>query len=616
MEDLGINYYFSIKIDVKKNWFGIISIILIGAIEFVGGCALKTLLGNYFGLMSEGINDIKYGIECLLTDKSFSWEEVGNRKLAFLMNLAVNLTVSFITQGFKIKINKPNESLKDMKDMVKQGAFAVGKYAIKEFGKYAIEKTFGEKLIKEVIQKTKDFFEKISLSFFREKIRDTIMDSKIFEQMINIDKIMGNNYWEKQIKNKIINLTKSLKGIIRLISNSIIQIIKDLLSDDNWGMKIKNIFANLGRGLLEGLKNGVTEALENLKGNLFYIFTQFSQRIFKEGAMGFNDILGSKLFIEDKNEVQQLIRILYQNNLIDDKGIINGKLLYNDSLYQPKNYIPLPIDINNFKMSNNKGNIFSQTLESINLMVSNTKFNYKNEIEEANDIKKDFDKFVNSCSNNNQLLLDNINDNLDIIVKKTKTIIGSINKYKSLLNKCSFNQEIESFIQDNTNNIFNHIETGIKDKIKLIRRNRDNIQENINEMGALFESIKKTYDQKKQIVEKISEKINSFTQNEEVTLSENELERTNLDSLDELDFGQFSNIKGRVIQKLKDIEKNIDSFDLAKLKKEIIIKIENCFINCISDIFLDSLQSTELGRFIKSINGKTESILNEVQDKL
>lgn len=616
MEDLGINYYFSIKIDVKKNWFGIISIILIGAIEFVGGCALKTLLGNYFGLMSEGINDIKYGIECLLTDKSFSWEEVGNRKLAFLMNLAVNLTVSFITQGFKIKINKPNESLKDMKDMVKQGAFAVGKYAIKEFGKYAIEKTFGEKLIKEVIQKTKDFFEKISLSFFREKIRDTIMDSKIFEQMINIDKIMGNNYWEKQIKNKIINLTKSLKGIIRLISNSIIQIIKDLLSDDNWGMKIKNIFANLGRGLLEGLKNGVTEALENLKGNLFYIFTQFSQRIFKEGAMGFNDILGSKLFIEDKNEVQQLIRILYQNNLIDDKGIINGKLLYNDSLYQPKNYIPLPIDINNFKMSNNKGNIFSQTLESINLMVSNTKFNYKNEIEEANDIKKDFDKFVNSCSNNNQLLLDNINDNLDIIVKKTKTIIGSINKYKSLLNKCSFNQEIESFIQDNTNNIFNHIETGIKDKIKLIRRNRDNIQENINEMGALFESIKKTYDQKKQIGEKISEKINSFTQNEEVTLSENELERTNLDSLDELDFGQFSNIKGRVIQKLKDIEKNIDSFDLAKLKKEIIIKIENCFINCISDIFLDSLQSTELGRFIKSINGKTESILNEVQDKL
>ena len=616
MEDLGINYYFSIKIDVKKNWFGIISIILIGAIEFVGGCALKTLLGNYFGLMSEGINDIKYGIECLLTDKSFSWEEVGNRKLAFLMNLAVNLTVSFITQGFKIKINKPNESLKDMKDMVKQGAFAVGKYAIKEFGKYAIEKTFGEKLIKEVIQKTKDFFEKISLSFFREKIRDTIMDSKIFEQMINIDKIMGNNYWEKQIKNKIINLTKSLKGIIRLISNSIIQIIKDLLSDDNWGMKIKNIFANLGRGLLEGLKNGVTEALENLKGNLFYIFTQFSQRIFKEGAMGFNDILGSKLFIEDKNEVQQLIRILYQNNLIDDKGIINGKLLYNDSLYQPKNYIPLPIDINNFKMSNNKGNIFSQTLKSNNLMESNTKFNYKNEIEEANDIKKDFDKFVNSCSNNNQLLLDNINDNLDIIVKKTKTIIGSINKYKSLLNKCSFNQEIESFIQDNTNNIFNHIETGIKDKIKLIRRNRDNIQENINEMGALFESIKKTYDQKKQIVEKISEKINSFTQNEEVTLSENELERTNLDSLDELDFGQFSNIKGRVIQKLKDIEKNIDSFDLAKLKKEIIIKIENCFINCISDIFLDSLQSTELGRFIKSINGKTESILNEVQDKL
>ena len=87
------------------------------------------------------------------------------------MNLAINLTISFITQGFKIKINKPTGSLKDMKEMVKEGAITVGKYTIKEFGKYAIEKIFEKKLIKKVIQKTKEFFEKIALSFFRENKR-------------------------------------------------------------------------------------------------------------------------------------------------------------------------------------------------------------------------------------------------------------------------------------------------------------------------------------------------------------------------------------------------------------------------------------------------------------
>ena len=52
--DLGIDFYYEIEIETKKDYFGIFCIIFLGAIEFVGGCMLKLTLGNDFGLMKEG----------------------------------------------------------------------------------------------------------------------------------------------------------------------------------------------------------------------------------------------------------------------------------------------------------------------------------------------------------------------------------------------------------------------------------------------------------------------------------------------------------------------------------------------------------------------------------
>ena len=58
LQDLGIDFYYEINVETKKDYFGIFCIMFIGVLEFVGGCLLKCTLGNDFGLINEGFKDI------------------------------------------------------------------------------------------------------------------------------------------------------------------------------------------------------------------------------------------------------------------------------------------------------------------------------------------------------------------------------------------------------------------------------------------------------------------------------------------------------------------------------------------------------------------------------
>ena len=51
--------------------------------------------------MNEGIEDIKYGFECLIGEKEFSWKELGNRKMAFVIKVITSYTLKWIFKGFK-----------------------------------------------------------------------------------------------------------------------------------------------------------------------------------------------------------------------------------------------------------------------------------------------------------------------------------------------------------------------------------------------------------------------------------------------------------------------------------------------------------------------------------
>ena len=101
-------------------------------------------------------------------EKQFSWKEFGNKKIQYMINLAVNLFVSFVMNGFKFKFNKPSSKLSGkeiLKTMGKEIAIRAGK----NIGKRVMN-SYIIKWIKEIIKKLKDFFNQKSDEFINKLI--------------------------------------------------------------------------------------------------------------------------------------------------------------------------------------------------------------------------------------------------------------------------------------------------------------------------------------------------------------------------------------------------------------------------------------------------------------
>ena len=94
--DIGIPYFYDLKIEKEKKWLSIISFMAIGAFEIGLGIILSNYASINFGLVEEGINDIMYGFDCILGKETFDWKDVGKRKVAFAIKLIVNVATYYI----------------------------------------------------------------------------------------------------------------------------------------------------------------------------------------------------------------------------------------------------------------------------------------------------------------------------------------------------------------------------------------------------------------------------------------------------------------------------------------------------------------------------------------
>ena len=70
--------------------------------EITAGCILLWYTGGEFSseLIDEGYSDIKYGVECLIGTKEFSWSDFKKKKINFLIKTAVNIAIKLLTCGF------------------------------------------------------------------------------------------------------------------------------------------------------------------------------------------------------------------------------------------------------------------------------------------------------------------------------------------------------------------------------------------------------------------------------------------------------------------------------------------------------------------------------------
>ena len=196
-EDIGIPYFYEITFQKEKNWFGMISVIVIGAFEIALGVMLTYFMYNDFGLLQEGVNDIKYGINCLMGNNEFDWKELGKKKISFVINLAVNTALFFIRGKLKLPFIKKERSIAKTFDIIKEKAKdKLVKMGVKTGINLSIE-IFGKDFIVNIVAKFKDYSKKLTISFFKANIKDIINNTsyaKSFEQMLTIEIISGNIY--------------------------------------------------------------------------------------------------------------------------------------------------------------------------------------------------------------------------------------------------------------------------------------------------------------------------------------------------------------------------------------------------------------------------------------
>ena len=147
-------------------------------------------------------------------EKQFSWKEFGNKKIQYMINLAVNLVVSFVMNGFKFKFNKPSSKLSGkeiLKTMGKEIAIRAGK----NIGKRVMN-SYIIKWIKEIIKKLKDIFNQKIKEFINKLIIPDI--KKYLGNMILIDQISNNKRWINDFFNKIEIFVNSFQNLISSIA--------------------------------------------------------------------------------------------------------------------------------------------------------------------------------------------------------------------------------------------------------------------------------------------------------------------------------------------------------------------------------------------------------------
>jgi len=282
-KDIGIPYFYKLDLEEKKNWFGIISIMIIGIFEIGIGILSTYYMFNDFGFIDQGLTDIKYGIDCLLGKEKFDWKEVGKKKLAFAIGLAVNASVGFIRCNLKIPFKKP-QNAKNIKETFNIIGKKVGKKLAKEGVNIGIQismDAFGKEFIITIITKFKEYSKSISVSFFQKKIKEFILNKygEAFEQMLTIEVVSGNNDWTRILTEQLKVGCRALTKLTKIIVKQLITLIKLLINKkDDWKNLLISTFKNCSWEGIDIFKNSLNESLEHLKLGFLNVFKKFVEK--------------------------------------------------------------------------------------------------------------------------------------------------------------------------------------------------------------------------------------------------------------------------------------------------------------------------------------------------
>jgi len=627
-KDIGIPYFYKLDLEEKKNWFGIISIMIIGIFEIGIGILSTYYMFNDFGFIDQGLTDIKYGIDCLLGKEKFDWKEVGKKKLAFAIGLAVNASVGFIRCNLKIPFKKP-QNAKNIKETFNIIGKKVGKKLAKEGVNIGIQismDAFGKEFIITIITKFKEYSKSISVSFFQKKIKEFILNKygEAFEQMLTIEVVSGNNDWTRILTEQLKVGCRALTKLTKIIVKQLITLIKLLINKkDDWKNLLISTFKNCSWEGIDIFKNSLNESLEHLKLGFLNAFKKFVEKKLpddvKNGILTFNDILDKALDFGDSLKTKNLMEILVENNIISEKGIINGKIIFGETYIQKK-FFSMPVVIHKFKKfalkkvvgASNIIDLMKQELEKTTNQLNDI---FKSKIEEG---IANIDNLFNKKINDINKFIDEIFDKyiVESIIKCEKQINKMVNDtdhifddiFNKIDNKCKIFDDFS-----------NKLEQNMKGKIIKLEKVNIFIKDKINEKLELIINI---------IDRQIDEKINLFNNHikniEENILSKFnslaelvETEESKINNSIQKNIGKYSDTQSQKMQgKIKNVKKKLSDsmqvcYDLSVKLKTIVEDNINKFKNAWNKI-KSSEKLEKVNKTIKQIQSSLEEVISYI----
>ena len=83
-------------------------------------------------------------------------------------------------------------------------------------------------------------------------------------------------------------------------------------------------------------------------------------------------------------------------------------------------------------------------------------------------------------------------------------------------------------------------------------------------------------------------------------------------SLEQINLGDYQNKKDEIINKLRSTMTRIENFDIEKAKEEIIKNIQIRIKDCINDLLIKALHSTQFGKHIRNISNNFEDVMDKI----
>ncbi len=520
--------FWEISIEVKKDWFAIIFTVCLGALEIIGGCVLLCLTDGAFGseFIEEGYNDIKYGVECMLGKKAFSWSEFKKKKINFLIKTAVKIVIKLLTCGIPIKPLKAGK----LGAVFKQVGKKLLVKAARDVGTAIINHFIGPDVIQKIISKIEGVLRNGVINFFGNKLKQLIHDEFGSVMCVNIMVYKGKNPIERLLKEQLKLGLRNLGNLIKLLVRILKKIFSAIKNKDVGGV-LKSIFEESKHEILELLNSGLKKSLSSLvSGSLSELKNLIIGKIGKDKTNAISS--WSEYLLEGAKVCSTIAEAESLTSLLVDKGYLSleGELKNNKK-------IKLNLGIDTKLIRNIGKKINFDPIEKFDNIIYDIKGEIKSSIErEFSFIIRISDDIFNTGiiflieekDNMKNTILKGVNNFKDEIIQK---LICSINNMRNSIikssedDKISFNEKYNNLKEVlNLEDILNKKITGlISDNFCQF----DNIIKAINEkvnINGLLEKIKEVTETLTKIFTKILFKyiplieiINKFIEQNEIS---------------------------------------------------------------------------------------------------